>query len=129
MVESMGRLLIKPGVVLGSSLTPAGARILDTLKRNVRAYGFDVTITSARDGTHSGPNDPHVLGEAFDLRTHGLSTAQKTLLLSDLKSDLYRGAMPHFFAFLEAPNTPNEHIHCQRRAGTTYTMLDYLNDN
>ena len=121
----MGRLLVKPGVSFGEVLAPAGARILEVLKRLVADYSFDVTITSARDGTHSGPDDPHHSGQAFDLRTHGLADDQKALLLVDLRETLYK-APRKFYAFLEAPGTPNEHIHCQKRKGTTYTVSDYL---
>lgn len=120
----MGRILIKAGVDFGTCLAPAGAQILGTLKRLVAAYTFDVTITSARDGVHSGPTDPHHTGEAFDLRTHGLTDLQKNLLLADLQKGLGR----RFYAFLEAAGTDNEHIHVQRARATTYSVLDYLWD-
>lgn len=122
----MGQILIKPGVSFGP-FAPAGARILDALKRLVPAYDFDVTITSAADGEHSGPTDPHHSGEAFDLRTNTLTQAQKWRLLTDLRKVLYRDAR-RFYAFLEAGGAPGEHIHVQRRAGTTYTVLDYIDD-
>ena len=121
----MGRLLVKPGVSFGEALAPAGARILEVLKRITPAYPFDVTITSARDGTHSGPGDPHHKGEAFDLRTNTLTAEQKALLLLDLRETLYK-APRKFYAFLEAPGQSYEHIHCQRRKGVTYTVDDYL---
>ena len=124
----MGRLLVKTGVDFGGAFAPAGARILEVLKRIVPAYPFDVIITSARDGTHSGPEDPHHKGEAFDLRTHGLTDDQKALLLLDLRETLYK-APRKFYAFLEAPGQPYEHIHVQKRKGTTYSMLDYLNNS
>lgn len=120
-------LKVKTGVEFGASLAPAGARILDALKQLSRQYVFDVTITSARDGAHSGPNDPHHTGEAFDLRTHGLTDGQRDRLLHDLQAVLYLDPR-RFYAFLEAPGTPNEHIHVQRRAGTIYSVQDYLND-
>lgn len=107
------------------TFAPAGARILEVLKRLVAGYDFDVTITSARDGIHSGPADPHHSGEAFDLRTQDLTPAQKLILLMDLRRELYKTPR-RFFAFLEAPDTGNEHIHVQRRAGTTYSATDYL---
>lgn len=119
----MAQILVKPGVEFGDSFAPAGARILEALKQIVRYLGFDVTITSARDGEHSGPEDPHHKGEAFDIRTHDLSKPQKDTLLGLLKARL--GDI-HFFAFLEAAGTPNEHIHVQRKKGTTYSPLDYL---
>lgn len=123
----MARVLIKAGVDFGVSLAPAGARILDELKKIVSGYDFDVTVTSARDGVHSGIDDPHHSGEAFDLRTNDLTPAQKQRLLNDLQKALYRDPR-RFFAFLEAPGTANEHIHVQRRSGTTYSVLDYLNN-
>lgn len=122
----MGILLVKEGVDFGANLMPAGARILDVLKRLVQSYSFDVTITSARDGIHSGPDDPHHTGEAFDLRTNTLTDDQKRLLLADLQSTLYVSTPRRFYAFLEDAGGPNEHIHVQRRAGTTYSILDYL---
>ena len=121
----MGRLLIKPGVDFGTVLAPAGARILEVLKQVVEPYDFDVTVTSARDGKHSGKDDPHHSGEAFDLRTNTLKAAQKRRLLDDLKAGLYQEPR-RFYAFLEAPGTGNEHIHVQRRRGTTYNVFDYL---
>ena len=60
----MGTLRVKPGVVFTPQLPPAGARILEVLKRFVELYTFNVTITSAADGEHSGPADPHHTGEA-----------------------------------------------------------------
>lgn len=119
----MGQLLVKPGVDLGTTLTPAGARILEVLKRLVVGYAFDVTITSGRD-SHP-PEDVHSLGEAFDLRTHTLSEAQKYVLLNDLRRELYR-PIRRFYAFLEDAGGPNEHLHVQRRLGTMYQMDDYL---
>jgi hypothetical protein len=127
----MGRLLVKSGVEFGAELAPAGARILEVLKRLVPDYDFDITITSARDGTHSGPGDPHHKGEAFDLRVHNLTPVKFRGVLSDLKAYLYpalAGEPRRFYAALEGLGTPNAHIHIQRRKGTTYTVLDYLQD-
>lgn len=113
---------VKPGVILGDSLAPAGARILEVVKQLAPGYSFPITITSARDGVHAGPNDPHYTGEAFDFRTRDLSPEAKRMFLANLQGRLG----PRFFAFLENPGTPNEHIHVQRRKGTTYTVADYL---
>ncbi len=118
-------LRVKDGVDFGTSLAPGGARILEALKKLASGYNFDITITSARDGVHSGPDDPHHSGEAFDLRAHDLTPPQISRLLGDIRMALYREPR-RFYAFLEAPGTPNEHIHVQRRAGTTYSTLDYL---
>lgn len=118
----MGRLLTKPGVDYGPQAGWAGARILEVAKVCVVAYPFDVTVTSARDGDHSGPLDPHHTGDAFDFRTHDLPTGGAARFLHDLAL----GLGPRFYAFLEDPGVPNEHIHVQRAKGTTYTALDYL---
>jgi hypothetical protein len=118
----MGILKLKDGVILGKELAPAGARILDVLKRIVSGYSFDVTITSGRDGEHSGPADPHHKGEAFDLRSKDLTLVQKRQLVEDLSTGLGK----RFFAFVEQPRTPNEHIHVQRKRATVYSMDDYL---
>lgn len=121
----MGKVLVKSGVDFGSTLAPAGAQILDLLKRLAPTYDFDITITSARDGEHSGPLDPHKSGEAFDLRTNDLTGSQKLRLLNDLQAGLYREPR-RFYAFLENPDALNEHIHIQRRNATVYGVLDYL---
>lgn len=121
----MGALLVKPGVDFGTYLAPAGARILEVLKALVAGYDFDLTITSARDGAHSGPSDPHHFGEAFDIRSQDLPGVQKARVLADLQAALYR-VDRRFYAFLEDPGTPNEHIHAQRRSGQSYDILDYL---
>jgi hypothetical protein len=119
-------LLVKPEVDFGPSLAPAGARILDVLKTLAPSYDFDITITSARDGAHSGPADPHHTGEAFDIRSNGLADSQIRRLLADVQRLLYTSTPRRFYAFYEAPGTPNAHLHIQRRAGSSYTVTDYL---
>ena len=124
----MGKLLVKSfGVDFGREIAPAGMRILEVLKQIAAAVDFDITITSARDGEHSGLNDPHHTAEAFDLRTNTLTDEQKATFLADLRETLYKTPRK-FYAFLEAPGQPYEHIHVQRRKGTVYTILDYLNN-
>ena len=124
----MGRLLVKPGCNFGAELHPAGARILEVAKRVADLVDFDVTITSARDGEHSGPLDPHHSGEAFDFRTNTLRPEQKARLVTSLQNGLYTSQPRKFYVFLESPGLPNEHIHAQRRQGTRYTMMDYLSN-
>jgi hypothetical protein len=124
----MGRLLVKPGTEFGMSLAFAGARILDVAKKVAELVEFDIVITSARDGVHSGPNDPHHSGEAFDFRTNTLQPDQKARLLTSLQNGLYTSQPRRFYAFLEDVGGPNEHIHVQRRAGTTYSVFDYLSN-
>ncbi|SRR6266568_1222032 len=106
---------VKQGVLF-TTIAPGGFCILSAIQRTCIAKGYDLTITSACDGEHSGPNDPHHRGEAFDLRTNDLNVDQKTDILKTII--MYLG--DKFYAFLESPNTPNEHIHIQVAKGTTY---------
>lgn len=113
---------IKSGVVF--TYAPAGFRILEALKRVSKTMNTDLTITSGSDGVHSGPTDPHRLGEAYDVRTKDLTPAGRSELLAWLRTDL--GSQ--FYVFLESAGTPNEHLHAQRRANTTYTIRTYLGE-
>lgn len=111
---------VKPGVTF--AFHPAGFRILEALKVVSLALGCDLTITSGSDGKHSGPGDPHKSGCAYDIRTHDLTPDQKHTVLAGLQAELG----PKFYVFLEAPGSPNEHLHAQRKKSTAYTMSDYL---
>lgn len=110
-----GVVRVKPGVLF-TTIAPGGFRILAELERCARIFGQDLTITSACDGVHSGPADPHHRGEAYDIRTHGFTHLEVENLLTLLQHNLGDG----FFAFLEAPGTTNEHIHAQVKKGQTY---------
>lgn len=103
----MNCVRVKPGVEFGE-LTTAGIHMLSALDMIARQNKHDITVTSARDGDHSGPDDPHKKGNAFDVRTHDLP--DKEVVLQSLKS--YLGT-EKFYAFLESSNTENEHIHVQ----------------
>lgn len=104
----------KPGVEF-TLIAPGGFVLLAAIAQASATLGWELTITSACDGEHSGPTDPHHRGEAYDVRTHDIPDADK--LLSAIISFL---DPERFFAFVEAPGTDNEHIHCQVRKGTTY---------
>jgi hypothetical protein len=106
---------VKDGVHF-TIIAPAGFRILESISCVARKVGIDLTITSACDGMHSGPEDPHHRGEAYDIRTHDLGDS-KTVVLNALQALLPTAS---FYVFLEAPGTANEHIHAQVRKGTTY---------
>lgn len=107
---------VKDGVQF-TKIAPAGFRILEAISATARHVGFDLCITSACDGEHSGLNDPHHRGEAYDVRSHNLTAEQKTLVLGYLGTQL---RLDQFYFFLESPNTDNEHIHIQVKKGTTY---------
>ncbi len=107
---------VKDGVQF-TTIAPGGFRLLGAIEGVARALGHPLTITSACDGLHSGPDDPHYHGEAYDVRSHDLDSDTKGQVLAALISDLGRA---HFFAFLEAPGTANEHFHLQVKRGATY---------
>jgi hypothetical protein len=107
---------VKPGVQF-TTIAPGGFVLLGALDLTAKQIEHDLTITSACDGLHSGPDDPHHRGEAYDVRTHDLPNpehAVETLIVQ---------LGPLFFAFLEDAGTDNEHIHCQVRKGTVYPPL------
>lgn len=96
---------------------PGGIRILEAVSVTARKCGHDIWITSAADGVHSGPDDPHPEGKAFDLRTKDVP--DKYTMLAILQGELY-GSPRYFYAFLEDAGTKNEHIHVQVRKGQTW---------
>lgn len=111
----------KPGVLF-TVIAPGGFRILAALEDAADQIAHDLTITSACDGVHSGPDDPHHRGEAYDVRTKDLP--DKNLALNKIKDFL---AIPEsaeqgsrFFAWIENEGLDDEHIHVQVRKGTVY---------
>jgi hypothetical protein len=109
-------LLVKDGVQF-AKIAPAGFRILAALDNVARQAGLDLTVTSACDGEHSGPNDPHHRGEAYDVRSHDLNKEQKDMVLDLVMKWL---GTERFFGWLESPGSSNEHFHFQIKKGTTY---------
>ena len=106
----------KPGVLF-TVIASGGFRILSAIDQTAQKLNCDLVITSACDGIHSGLNDPHHRGEAYDVRTHDFSFDQKQLILAQIMTLLGR---EHFFGFLESPGSDNEHFHFQVRRGTVY---------
>lgn len=103
----------------------AGIEILRALAVVSRNLGINLTITSGTDGAHSGPNDPHHRGEAYDVRSHDLLNKQDVLtaVMTELgqpspSSGGYVTAK--FFGWLEQADTPNEHFHFQLRHGQSF---------
>lgn len=111
-------------------LGKAGVRILGVLDSLARTLGHDIQVTCANEG-HKPP-DPHVSGEAFDVRTHDWSSDHREAVLHALISALADDAADvpaptaiglatkRFYAQLENPGQPTEHIHVQRRNYTVY---------
>ena len=116
-------VIVKPGVLF-DVIAPAGYKILIALKSASKALNLDLTITSGTDGQHSGPLDPHHEGEAYDIRTHDFDGPTKTAVLQAIMQPL---GWDRFYGTIEAPGLANEHIHCQRKIGTRYTVEDLLN--
>lgn len=99
-------------------LTEAGLLMLNTLRILAARLPIDaVWITAAMNGIHSGPADPHYHGNAFDVRTHNFPTRADRFMFCDR---LLAALGPLFFAFVEDPDAPNEHIHVQVKNGCTY---------
>lgn len=133
-ISPRGAVRVKAGVQF-TVISPAGFRMLGAIERAARALAIELVITSACDGDHSGPGDPHHDGEAYDLRTRALTDIQKDTLCFEIirgcSDDVPALPLPiygvprsqassTFFAFVEAAGTPNEHIHVQLRKGRNY---------
>lgn len=112
----MGCLYSKEGVQF-SVIKPAGFRILSALDQTAQRLNCDLIITSACDGQHSGPSDPHHSGEAYDVRSHDMSHEQKDVFLAQVMHVL---GWDSFYGFLESPGDVGEHFHFQKKRGTTY---------
>jgi hypothetical protein len=112
-----GIVKVKDGVEF-KVIAPGGFVLLAAIVEAAAYEGVDLTITSACDGEHSGPADPHHRGEAYDIRTHDVPKPER--VLSALESYLEQCDPGCFFAFIEDAGTPNEHIHCQVKKGTSY---------
>jgi hypothetical protein len=113
---------VKDGVEF-TVIAPAGFVILQALKKASQYLLQDLTITSACDGEHSGPEDPHKKGEAYDIRSHDFDVSSKEYILDVIMRGLDGKA---FYGFLEAPGREFEHWHIQRAKGTAYSIEDFL---
>ena len=114
--REFGIVKVKEGVEF-TRIAPGGFRLLEAIAWTALNTRIDLTITSACDGAHSGPDDPHHRGEAYDLRSHDMLPHQKQDVLQTLGAALEAN---RFYCFLEAEGTPNEHFHLQVKKGTTY---------
>jgi hypothetical protein len=112
----IGVVTTKEGVLF-QKIAPAGFRILSAIDQVAETLSTDLVITSGTDGTHSGPDDPHHRGEAYDVRSRGFSPDLKQQILDGI---MRRLGFDRFYGFLEAEGTDNEHFHFQVRKGTAY---------
>ena len=116
----MSVVRVKDGVLF-AVIAPGGFRILSAIEQACRKLNLgDFTITSACDGEHSGPNDPHHRGEAYDVRSHDFPAERKPTILN-----AFQALLPgdQFYCFLESAGTPNEHWHLQVKKGTEYPAI------
>lgn len=113
---------VKDGVEF-TVIAPAGWMILQALKRASEYLLRDLTITSACDGNHSGPNDPHKKGEAYDIRSNDIEVGSKEYVLDIIMRGLDG---KQFYGYLESPGTLNEHYHVQRARNTTFSIEDFF---
>lgn len=99
-------------------INQATLKILDALSRLALPDGVDaVYLTAGTNGVHSGPADPHYRGDALDIRTHNFpSRASRFAFATALGAALGQS----FYAFVEDPDAPNEHIHVQVARGKVY---------
>lgn len=111
----MGVVQVKSNVLF-TMISPGGFRILSAIDQVAAKLDCDLVVTSGTDGEHSGPSDPHHSGNAYDVRSHDLSSEQKDLVLAQVNNILG----DRFYGFIEAPNSDNEHFHFQVKKGTTY---------
>lgn len=131
----MNGVRFKDGVLPITTLAPAGVRLLGALDVIARRLGHDLVVTCA-DKEHTA-SDPHSTGEAFDVRTHDLDETLRAALLHELMIELSASPMgdtpapvpgialenlatAQFYAQIENPGQPNEHLHAQRRNGRVY---------
>lgn len=112
-------------------IAPGGFRLLWAFGTLAALPGAqDIIITSGTDSLHSGPDDPHHLGMAYDVRTHDLPDTQKDAFVRQVLTTLDDGPLvpqadggyvtERFFGWIEDAETPNEHAHFQVRHGVTY---------
>lgn len=107
---------VKDGVSF-AIIAPGGFRILSAIDQASQRLALDLVITSACDGEHSGPQDPHHKGEAYDVRSHDMTPENKDRFLANVMATL---GYQNFYGFLESPETDNEHFHFQVKKGTMY---------
>lgn len=117
-------------------IQPAGFRILAALDTATRALGVDLEITCGTED--HAPDDPHSTGEAYDVRTRGLPVAMVLKVLAFLRQMLPEA---YFTVLLETPqaftdpalasaqyvnpHATGQHLHIQRRKGTTYPPIEH----
>lgn len=122
----MPRVLCKEGVQF-AVIAAGGFRLLSALQTAAFQLNCDFLITAGTNGTHSGPDDPHYGGRAYDVHSKSFSEPEKQSILRSIMAALNDGEPQpgsgglltnYFFGWLEGAGTANEHFHIQQRRGT-----------
>lgn len=125
-------LRVKDGVQF-AIIAPGGFTLLSAFWHAAQTLGHDLTITSGTDGVHSGTDDPHHLGRAYDIRTQGYDAPGiVSAVMNELLVDMLDKITPtdggfvtrYFFGWVEDAGQANEHAHFQVRRGVTYPPND-----
>lgn len=113
-----------------SIIAPSGVRILAAIHATAQLLGHDLVVTCGCD-SHPA-SDPHSKGQAFDVRSHDLTAAQKQSVLETMMAQLQDDpsdlpiakdggyVTKHFFGWLEHEGQENEHFHWQQRNGVAF---------
>ena len=110
-------------------IAPAGFRLLAAASDLARDWPTDIYLTSGTDGAHSGPNDPHKRGCAYDAQTNQwpLPDTKQAFVRAWVERAEGTGesavsvgggwGTTHFWGWVENLGQPNEHAHVQLRQG------------
>ena len=113
------------------TLAPAGVRILAALDAAASSLGVVLLVTSGSEERGRSLSDPHMTGEAADVRVSHLADGQVRALVADLRSLLG----PAFTVLYEVPTAYHgpladiayrsagataPHLHIQRAKGTSW---------
>ena len=113
-----------------ATIAPAGFRILAAASELAKDWPEDIFITSGTDGIHSGPTDPHLRGSGYDFQTNKWPIETQQAFVRAIveraegngESAVSVGGgwgTTHFWGFVEAFGTPNNHGHVQLRQGVS----------
>lgn len=111
-------------------MTGDGFRILAAASDFARDFPTDIYLTSGTEGVHSGPQDPHPMGRAYDFETHlwGHDTKQAFVRAIVERAEGNGAAAAqvnlgwgtaHYWGWIEQEGQPTEHAHVQYRKGLT----------
>ena len=127
--------VLRAGPAQFDCIRPAGFRILAALDNASRLLTLNLELRCGTEG--HAPDDPHTLGEAYDVRTRTLSTVQILELVRVLQRSL---PSLYFTVLLETPtpflepslvaiqylnpHATGPHLHIQRNAHSVYPPDD-----